>query len=481
MRWNEIFRSSAFRRAIFFALAVAIANAAVFAFVYLDISNWDVQRLKDVLASEVARAADMPAEGLRRDLDLRLTQDLRHVDYAALFDAQGKLVYGNMTELPNTVPVDGKAHYVEVPGLAAPDGRNEPGIFVAGPIRGGGILLLGRSLYSVNTLRRTVLTSLGLAIVPTIILVFVIGVVFSLRAMRRLKSIHQTIDHILDGNFQSRLPLEGRADEIDDVNAAVNRMLDEILRLLKQIKAVGDNVAHDLRTPLAIVSARLTRVLAEGDAEELQKAVRQSLADLDKAMTTVAALLRISEIENWSRRSAFKDVDVAEICAEVSEFYGPLAEARSIMLTSEVEKPVFLHGDADLLREALINLVDNAIKFTPKGGLVQIAAKMTEQGAIIRVADNGPGIAAEEREKVLKRFYRSPAVRNIPGNGLGLSMVATIAELHGLGLRIGDNRPGALIELRPRSDAKTPASLGGQAAENAAITSARSVISSSAK
>ncbi|MGO9004605.1 MAG: sensor histidine kinase [Beijerinckiaceae bacterium] len=465
MRWNEILRSSAFRRAIFFALAVAVANAAVFAFVYLDISDWAVQHLTNVLTSEVARSAGMSADQLRQDLDLRLTQDLRHVDYAALFDAQGKLIYGNMKELPKTVSVDGKAHYVEVPGLAAPHSRNEPGIFVAGPIRGGGILLLGRSLYSVNTLRRTVLTSLGLAIVPTVILVFVIGVFFSLRAMRRLKSIHQTIDHILDGNFQSRLPLEGRADEIDDVNAAVNRMLDEILRLLKQIKAVGDNIAHDLRTPLAVVSARLNRVLAEGDDQELQEAVKQSLADLDKAITTVAALLRISEIENWSRRSAFEDVDVADICAEVSEFYAPLAEARSIMLTAEVEKPVFVHGDADLLREALLNLVDNAIKFTPKGGLVQIAAKMSEQGPVIRVADNGPGIAAAEREKVLKRFYRSPDVRNIPGNGLGLSMVATIAELHGLRLRVGDNRPGAVIELGPCPEAKSPASLGVPVAE----------------
>jgi signal transduction histidine kinase len=460
MRWNEILRSSAFRRAIYFALAVAIANAAVFAFVYLDISDWDVQHTTRLLTGEVARSADVPAERLRQDLDLRLTQDLRHVDYAALFDAQGKLIYGNIAELPQAIPVDGKAHYGQGPGLAGPDSGNEPGIFVAGPTRDGGILLLGRSLYAVNVLRRTVLTSLGLAMVPALVLVFVIGVFFSLRAMRRLKSIHQTIGQILDGNFQSRLPVEGRADEIDGVIGAVNRMLDEILRLLKQIGAVGDNIAHDLRTPLAVVSARLNRVLAEGDEQELRTAVAQSLTDLDKATTTVAALLRISEIENWSRRSAFKDVDVADICTEVGDFYGPLAEARSITLTAEAQGPFALHGDADLLREALMNLVDNAIKFTPKGGLVKIEAKQTPEGPVIRVTDNGLGIAPDEREKVLRRFYRSPEVRNMPGNGLGLSMVATIAELHGLILRIGDNRPGAVIELAPGPEAALSSAVG---------------------
>lgn len=452
MQWNEILRSSAFRRAILFALAVAIVNALVFGFVYLDISSWDARHITNVLTGEVARAAKMPAEELRRDLDLRLTQDLRHIDYAALFDASGKLVYGNMNELPKAVSVDGKAHYIEVPGLTAPDGRNEQSIFVAGPTRNGGILLLGRSLYTVNTLRGTVLTSLGIAIVPTVVLVFVIGVFFSLRAMRRLKSIHHKIDQILAGNFESRLPLEGRGDEIDDVVAGVNRMLDEIVRLLRQIRAVGDNIAHDLRTPLAVVSARLNRVLAEGDAEALRTAVTQSLADLARASTTAAALLRISEIETWSRRREFKDVDMADICAEVYDFYSPLAEAKSITLTTQAKKPLVVRGDAELLREALINMVDNAIKFTPKGGVVQVMAQMTERGAVIRVADNGPGIAADEREKVMKRFYRSPSSRGIPGNGLGLSMVATIAELHGLGLRIGDNRPGAVIELGPRDE-----------------------------
>jgi signal transduction histidine kinase len=257
----------------------------------------------------------------------------------------------------------------------------------------------------------------------------------------------------MGGNSQSRLPLEGSADEIDDVIGAVNRMLDEILRLLNQLKAVGDNIAHDLRTPLAVVSARLTRVNAEGDEQALRGAVKQSLADLDRAMTTAAALLRISEIENWRRRSAFAEVDIAAICAEIGDFYAPLAEAKQIILTIKASDPVLIYGDADLLREAVVNLIDNAVKFTQKGGTVRVEAEKTNRGPCLRVADNGPGIALADRENVLKRFYRAPEFRNIPGNGLGLSMVATIAELHGLKLRIEDNHPGALIELAPPTKA----------------------------
>jgi signal transduction histidine kinase len=452
MQWIEILKSSAFRRAILFAFAVAIVNAAVFAFVYLSISNWDVEHITSLLTGEVERSSKVPVDQLRQDLDLRLTQDLRHVDYAALYDSRGKLVHGNIAELPSSVPVDGKAHYVDLPGLTNGASGTEPGLLVAGRTSDGGILLLGRSLFDVNTLRRIVLEVLGVAILPTLLLVFVIGVLLSLRSMRRLKSIHQTIDRIMGGNFQNRLPLEGSADEIDNVVAAVNRMLDEILRLLNQIKAVGDNIAHDLRTPLAIVTARLTRVLDEDDGPGLQKAVAQSLADLDRAMTTVAALLRISEIENRTRQSAFKDVDVSEICREIGELYGPLAEARSIKLDIKADELVVIHGDADLLREALVNIVDNAIKFTPRDGLVTIETMRCGHAPTVRVTDNGPGIAPEEREKVLRRFYRSPGARTTPGNGLGLSMVATIAELHGLTLRIADNHPGTLVELTPRTE-----------------------------
>ncbi len=232
----------------------------------------------------------------------------------------------------------------------------------------------------------------------------------------------------------------------------VNLMLDEIVRLMNQVKTVGDNIAHDLRTPLSIVRARLERGLASASENELRTASRQALADLDRALATVTALLRISEIESGVRRSAFQKVDLSEICRDVFEFYEPLAETKSIAMRLDAPQPVPMTGDADLLREALANLIDNAIKFTPPGGTVCIAAR---SGPWLRVSDTGPGVAPNERDKIFKRFYRSARHDQIPGNGLGLGVAANIAELHGLNLRLADHGPGAAFEMGP-GDAQFP-------------------------
>ena len=199
--------------------------------------------------------------------------------------------------------------------------------------------------------------------------------------------------------------------------------------------------------------ATLESGLAGDSDHDLRIAAKRALADLDHALTTVSALLRISEIEFGRRRSAFNRVDLAEVCTNVFELYQPLAEAKDISFTLEAAAPVVTVGDFDLLVEALANLVDNAIKFTPRGGSVTITTKTSSDGFIVRVSDNGPGIALFEREQIFKRFYRSQKYRHIPGTGLGLNMAATIADVHGFDLRIEDNQPGAAFVISPRRQA----------------------------
>jgi signal transduction histidine kinase len=277
--------------------------------------------------------------------------------------------------------------------------------------------------------------------------------IFSLRGARRLKMINETIIRIMQGDLQERLPAHGKMDDLNFVASAVNLMLDEIGRLLNQLKSVGDNIAHDLRAPLAVMHAKLERGLVGQSDQDLRIAAKRALADLDQALATVSALLRISEIEFGRRRSAFTRVDLTEVCRNVFELYEPLAEAKEIKFTLEAREPVFILGDFDLLVEAIANLVDNAIKFTPRGGLVSITVKANLAGFLIRVSDNGPGIAPFEREQIFKRFYRSQKCHHIPGTGLGLSMAATIADVHGFDLRVEDNQPGAAFVICPRQAA----------------------------
>jgi signal transduction histidine kinase len=446
----ELFRTATFRLAVLFALAVSACTSVVFLLIYWQVSAFDVNRLDAILVGEVARAIKQPEDRLKRELELRFTSDLRRLDYAALFDQSGKLQYGNVEAIPKSLSIDGKAHSVEMRKLDSNDAGTEPVIFVAGQRQDGGILLLGRSLYEVEALRKEVLRALIIGIVPAILLALATGTLFSMRGARRLKTITETIVRIMQGDLQERLPTHGKMDDLNYVARAVNLMLDEIVRLLDQLKSVGDNIAHDLRAPLAVMHAKLERGLAGQSDQDLRLAAKRALADLDHALATVSALLRISEIEFGRRRSAFTRVDLTDVCTNVYELYQPLAEAKEIAFTLEAREPIPVLGDFDLLVEALANLVDNAIKFTPRGGLVTVTVKANLGGFLVRVSDNGPGIAPDERKQIFKRFYRAQNGRHVPGTGLGLSMAATIADVHGFDLRVEDNQPGSAFLLALR-------------------------------
>lgn len=449
MQGIRIFETATFRVAVFFALAVTACTSAIFFFIYWQVANFDITRLNVILVKEVARAVAQPADRVQRELELRFTSDLRRLDYAALFESSGKKSYGNVDVIPAGLPIDGKAHTIEAQTLRG-DAGTEPAVFVADRRPDGGIVLLGRSLYEVYALRQVVMKALTLGIAPAILLALATGALFSLRGARRLKTINETIIRIMKGDLQERLPTHGKIDDLNYVASAVNLMLDEIVRLLNQLKSVGDNIAHDLRAPLAMMHANLERGLAHESDQDLRIAAKRALCDLDHALTTVSALLRISEIEFGRRRGAFTRMDLSKVCANVFELYQPLAEAKEIAFAFEAPEPLLILGDFDLLVEAIANLVDNAIKFTPRDGLVALHAMPHPAGFLVRVSDNGPGIAPFEREQIFKRFYRAKNCRHMPGLGLGLSMTATIATLHDFNLRVEDNHPGAAFVLSPR-------------------------------
>lgn len=444
----EFLRARAFRIAIAFALAITVATSAVFVLIYVKVSTADVERVGALLVDESAKGVGDSDERLRRALDLRITRDLRRLDYVALFDAKGGLVFGNVPAMP-TIAVDGQAHRVAEFPLSESNGKADPAIFVARRRPDGGVLLLGRSLMEVYALRETVSRALATALGPTVLLILAIGALFASRASRRLARIRKTIADIMNGDLGARLPETGEADDINQVARAVNLMLDEINRLLDQLKSVGDNIAHDLRSPIAVARAKIERGLKEGSTvEDRREAMADALAHLDRAAVTIAALLRISAVENGPREKSFEELDLSSICAGVFEFYEPLAQANSIELTIDAPKPTLVRGDRDLMREAISNLVDNAIKFTPADGKVRIEAATVEGRPIVRVSDTGPGIPPQERENVFQRFYQLERDGRSSGHGLGLSIAETIAKLHGFNLTVEDNNPGARFELR---------------------------------
>ena len=307
--------------------------------------------------------------------------------------------------------------------------------------------MLGRSLATINELEKAMLDAFIAASVPIVLLALAGGTVIGRRSSRRLAGIQNAVDRVMGGELEVRLPARGTNDDVETLVAAVNLMLDEFVRLVGQIKSVGDDIAHDLRAPLAVARARLERGLSGTSEAELRRLTAAALADLERAATTVTALLRISALESGVRRGAFAPVDVAAVGADVYELFEPLAQAKGVAMVLDAPGPTLVPGDEDLLREAVANLVDNAVKFTPSGGSVTIACSGGTD-TLIAVSDTGPGVCAGEIDRIFKRFYRARATSGlVPGNGLGLSMAATIVDLHGLELRVGDNAPGAIFAI----------------------------------
>jgi signal transduction histidine kinase len=279
--------------------------------------------------------------------------------------------------------------------------------------------------------------------------------VLSLRALDRLSDVNRRIQRIVAGDLRERLPTGGGKDPFDQLAAGVNRMLGDIETLIHELAGVGDDIAHDLRTPLTRVRVRLERGREHAKTlDELRTVADQAIAGLDQSLTVITALLRIAEIEHSRRLERFGQVRLAPLLREVGDLYEPIAEDKHVTLVvdaadedaaADKDKATVL-GDRDLLFEAIANLVDNAVKFTPDGGRVELGLRQRAGETVIRVCDSGPGIAAGEREMVTKRFYRSDKSRRSEGLGLGLSLVAAIIKLHGFRFTIADG-PGCVAEI----------------------------------
>jgi signal transduction histidine kinase len=374
--------------------------------------------------------------------------DLRGVMSFGLFDAQGRYESGTLARIPEGLAVDGKVRLLR-DGAPRREfaGRLPPARALALALPGGDVLVVARDTSVIDgvgtIIGRSLLWGLSLLLIPGLIG----GFVLSRGPRRRLRAIEEAVQPIMRGDLRRRLPVSARRDEIDLLAGIVNTMLAEIERLMSEVKGVCDSIAHDLRTPLTRLRAQLHRLQQEDAPSPL---LEHCVADVEELLQRFRALLRISEIEDLQRRAGFAAVDPAPTLRQAHEFYAPLAEEKGVDF--RLDAPAALppmHADPHLLFEALSNLVDNAIKFTPPGGQVRLRAHVEAQGARIEVADSGPGIERDERNAVLQRCHRGAGARTERGHGLGLAIVAAVARLHGMSVEIGaSDLGGAAVTLR---------------------------------
>jgi signal transduction histidine kinase len=272
-------------------------------------------------------------------------------------------------------------------------------------------------------------------------------VALSARARKRIVEVNERVKRIVAGDLRERLPHRKSNDPFSKLAAIVNGMLDEMETLIHSLAGAGNNIAHDLRTPLARVRLTLERGRTNARTlEQLQMAADKAIEGIDQSLSIVAAILRLAEIENSQRLAGFGKVALADLVREVGDMYEPIAEDKGIDLLVHSPHELSVHGDRDLLIEAVANLVDNAVKFTPAGGQVEIGLFRGNGENIVRVKDTGSGISEHERDAVVRRFYRSDKIKHTSGLGLGLNLVTAIVKLHGFRFTIIPGS-GCVVEI----------------------------------
>ena len=453
MRLSDLLRTTAFRWAAVVATAFTALSLTLFAFVYWQTAGYEARELDASTVAEARVLAAAPASEAADAIRHWLANDEHHVRYGLLVGADGRLEAGNIVALPSGLSVDGEPSLVTgvaVSGADDGDGdqRDETMRAVALRLADGGTVVIGLDTDELAHTQSVLLRAFGLGLIPTVGLSLLGGMLLGRRALDHVAAMDAAIARVMRGDIAERLPVRGTNDEFDRLARSVNFMLDDTERLLDEVRGVGNSIAHDLRTPLTRARVRLERSRDAVRSEaEFRIAIEEALQFLDQTFGIISAILRIGEVEHGRRRGGFCDVAVGRLLREVIDLYDPVAEDKGVTLGLELADDAEVVGDRELLFEAVANVIDNAIKFSPTGGHCRLGLTFDGVTAVIRVDDAGPGIPGFERDAVLKRFYRSDESRNSEGNGLGLPLVAAVVRLHGFALSIGDGDPGCRVEI----------------------------------
>ena len=438
----ELWRTTTFRLTLVYGAVFAAGVVALLSLIYASAAVYLTQQMDQIVIGQARALQGASPAALPERLREVETQDVRGVNFYGLFTRDGAWVAGNVHRLPEDVPLNGVPRELREPGV-------QPGArALAERLPSGEILFVGFDAKVLTGLRSIILQSLIWSGTLTILLGLGLGAALSLAPLRRIQAVQQASLPILDGDLSARLPTSNRRDEIDMLAGITNGMMDEVERLLWAVKSVGDNVAHDLRTPLTRLRALLYRVRQEVGAGGAHRGMLdQALNETDALLGRFKALQRISEIDRRERRAGFAAVRLQALVEEIGELYEPLAEDHGLTLVTEAEAACEIQADRELLFEAFSNLVGNAVKFTPPGGSVRLKLTQRTEGPRLEIADSGPGVPPDEREAVLERFYRGQRDRAVAGSGLGLSIVAAVARLHDFRLVLGDAAPGLRVTL----------------------------------
>jgi signal transduction histidine kinase len=444
--------SSTFKVALIAIAVFGMIASAIFSYVYLSTAGYVRSRSDAAVIAEHSELREAWQRAGRQGLIDLIRQRRSDPAFAGhvyiLTNAASAVLAANLPEWPPAATAASGWTEFRVPGTP-PQAAGRPLLrAMIDTFPGGDRLLVGRDISDLDDFAGQI----EIAVISGVSLIFVLaavaGVLVSRRTVGRIEQINATSRAIMASGLDQRIPLRGTHDEWDRVAENLNLMLDRIETLMGEVKQVSDNLAHDLRTPLTRMRGRLEKAHhGRRFDEDAQLLIGDTIADLDAVLRIFTSITRIAQIETQMRQGAFRTVNLVEIADEVVELYDAAAEESRSCLTMAGHGEVPAIGDRDLIFDAIANLVDNAIKHGRAGGQVVVRCETVDGSPVVSITDNGPGIPADQHDQVFKRFYRLEQSRYTPGNGLGLSLVAAVARLHGARIEMSDNAPGLRFKL----------------------------------
>lgn len=448
MRIRRLVKSTGFRFALLHTLVFILSVSAIAWVAEVTVTSALERQARDRVETE---AGSLMAEyqrhgltGLRSTIEERSSAAKRRLQYA-IVDAQGQVIAGDryLAEFA-TLSTTAAQMVPRYNGENATDN-----ILVASRSLERGLrLVIADNLESVEDVEDVVLNGFLVALALALVLGLGAGALFTRSLLRRVDSVTRTAEAIIGGDLSQRIALTGSGDDFDRLAATLNTMLDKIHDLLENLRQVSNDIAHDLRTPLARLRQQLEDARNRASASvDYEGAIDRAIVEADALLDTFSALLRIAQIEAGVRRSSFRNVDLSDVMRKVAEAYGPALEDSGRLLETDIPEKVTITGDRELLIQLFANLVENTLRHTPSHTRVVMRLRRTGAYALAEISDNGPGIPREEQSRVFRRFYRLERSRTTPGNGLGLSLVAAIVELHDATIEVTDNTPGVKITI----------------------------------
>lgn len=449
MLQTNLLGSSTFRLALLYLVLFAGSVLLLLAFIYWSTVSFMTDQVDTTIETEIVGLSEQYREGglnaLVRTIEDRVERNPTGSSLYLFTNQRGRPLAGNLSGWPPAETDAAGWLDFEVTSEAGNGSvlRARARVF---QLAGGFGLLVGRDVRELEASQALIEQALWWGLAITIGLGLLGGFTLSRGVLGRIEQINQTSRDIMSGDLSQRVPTGG-SSEFDQLATNLNAMLDEIERLMEGIKQVSDNIAHDLRTPLTRLRTRLealrnTQPSGPGNHDREQSELERSIGDADQLLSTFNALLRISRLESGGHELETRRVDLQLLLADAVELYDAFAEEKQLTIHISNDQTCTVNGDRDLLFQAICNLLDNAVKFTPSGGQIDLWTKTDTENATFFIADSGPGVSNSEREKISQRFYRGEHSRSTSGSGLGLSLVTAIARAHGGSLRFSDVESG---------------------------------------